>query len=379
MGIQEIRSTTESCKHCFMCRHACPTFLATKLDSHTPRGYALLLSEIDHGYQTWKDSIIERFYQCSRCGLCREDCAYHWAEDEVVRNAREEIVSGNMAPARVSAIASSIRQHGSPYGQKGKGEVSDACVPGRRNADVLYFAGCATRENHPDIARAVGKLLGALRADWTVLREEGCCGAPLFDLGYTKEAHAIAEGMVARIGELNPRLLLTGCPHCFRAFKELYPSWGVPLPEGLAVMHASQYLEQQLDQGSLKAKRKSGVANVCYHDPCQLGRKMGVFDAPRKLIAAAMGSPPRELFHDREKAECCGAGSIMHVTDPALTRRIARVRIQRARETESRIVVTACQNCKAAFQAAASEEGAELQVLDVVELMAGLVEGGAHR
>ena len=38
-----------------MCRHACPTFLATKLDSHTPRGYALLLAEIEAGKIGWTE------------------------------------------------------------------------------------------------------------------------------------------------------------------------------------------------------------------------------------------------------------------------------------------------------------------------------------
>jgi Fe-S oxidoreductase len=373
MGIEEIRETTESCKHCFMCRHACPTFLATKLDSHTPRGYALLLSGIDHGYQTWKDSIIERFYQCSRCGLCREDCAYHWAEDEVVRNAREEIVSGNLAPAKVSAVASSIMKNHSPYGEKGRKSVSGGCVPDRQNADILYYAGCATRESHPEIMQAMEKLLGAFRADWTVLHDEGCCGASLFDLGYTKEAHAIAEELARKVRERNPRLLLTGCAHCFRAFRELFPSWGVSLPKSISVMHTSQYLDLQLEQGSLKTKRRGSFTNVSYHDPCQLGRKLGVFDSPRKLIAAATGSLPLEIFHSREKAECCGAGSSMFMTDPALTQRIARVRIARMREIESRTIVTACQNCKLAFQTAASDEESELQVLDIAELMAQLV------
>ena len=375
MGIQEIRETTESCKHCFMCRHACPTFLTTKLDSHTPRGYALLLSEIDHGYQSWTTAIIDRFYQCSMCGLCREDCAYHWAEDEVVRNAREEIVAGGRAPARVKTIAASLTAHGTPYGQAASSWSPSSCVPDRRGAEVLYFAGCAARHVHPEIPRAVEKVLNALGADWTVLKDEGCCGAPLFELGYTSEAVAAARQLAARVSHLRPRLVVTGCAHCFRAFKELYPAREAGLAKDLQILHVSQYLSLRLREGALKtaagaAGAAARLAPVFYHDPCQLGRKMREYDASRDLIEGITGSAPRELFHTREKAECCGAGSAMVLTDPDLTARVSRKRLETLREIGPATLITACQNCKTAFSSALAGDGDRVRVLDIAEMVA---------
>jgi Fe-S oxidoreductase len=370
MGIREIRETTESCKHCFMCRHACPTFLATKLDSHTPRGYALLLSEIDHGYQSWTPAIIDRFYQCSRCGLCREDCAYHWAEDDVVRNAREEIVAGGRAPGRVTGIAESIAARHSPYGGKTDSWIPPSAASGRKRAEILYFAGCATRQSHPEIARAVEKIMGILGADWTVLGDEGCCGASLFDLGFTEGARQASRRFIGKLKESRARLLLTGCAHCYRAFTELYPQWGVPVPEGVQVMHVSQYLLHQLRKGGLKIPAPLKLGTASYHDPCQLGRKAGEYDAPRQLISMILGAPPRELFHSREKAECCGAGSSMFLTDPHITRKVARVRIQAMRQAGSDVVITACQNCKFAFTDAQRGEASAVRVFDVAELAA---------
>ncbi|HUI72941.1 MAG TPA: (Fe-S)-binding protein [Spirochaetia bacterium] len=373
MGIQEIRQTTESCKHCFMCRHACPTFLATKLDSHTPRGYALLLSEIDHGYQSWTPAIIDRFYQCSRCGLCREDCAYHWAEDEVVRNAREEIVAGGLAPARVKNVADSIVAHHHPYGEAPDAWTPPSAIAGKKKAEILYFAGCATRKSHPEIALAIEKIMGVLGADWTVMGDEECCGAPLFDLGFTEKARETSRRLVGKLKETRARLLLTGCPHCHRAFTELYPSWGSPLPEGLQVMHVSQYLLDQLRHGNLNVAVKAKLGKASYHDPCQLGRKAGEYNAPRALITLAIGNPPRELFHTREKAECCGAGSSMFLTDPQIASQVADKRIQAVREADSDVVITACQNCKQAFMDAQRAKGPPVRVLDVSELMAMVV------
>ena len=362
MGIKDIRETTESCKHCFMCRHACPTFLTTKLDSHTPRGYALLLSEIDHGLQSWTPTIIERFYQCSQCGLCREDCAYHWAEDEVVRNAREEIVAGNLAPERVRQTASSFMADHS------EGWTPTSAAADKKGAEVLYFAGCSTRKSHPEIMQALDRIMRTAGIDWTVMRDEGCCGTPLLELGYTREAETASRALLEKIRALKPKLLLTGCAHCYRALSERKA-------QNPPIVHTSQFLEGQFSKGALKARKRGKLSKLSYHDPCQLGRKMREFDAPRRLIQTVTGSAPLELFHQREKAECCGSGSCMYLTDPQLVRRIARRRLQGLRETDSHVLITACQNCKTGFASAMPLEGFELQVLDVAELVAMTLEG----
>jgi len=368
MGIEEIRETMDSCKHCYMCRHACPTFLATKLDSHTPRGYALLLSEIDHGSQSWTPTVIDRFYQCSLCGLCKEDCAYHWAEDEVVRNAREEIVNHHIAPTRVAAIAQRIITSGSPYeNQRSTIEAASADIE-KKDAKILYFAGCSTRQNHLEIISAVDKVLGSLKIDWTILKEEGCCGTPLWELGYVEEAKRVAKETAERISSLKPTILMSGCPHCIRAFSELYPSWGIAFPASVKIMHTSQYFDLMLSQGKLKL-RKNTLSRAIYHDPCQLGRKLGEYDAPRRLIKFVTGENPVELFHSRQAAECCGAGSVMFLTDGKISKKVAASRMVSISESVSELLVTACQNCKRALGEVQSSKSSNTQVLDIVEII----------
>jgi Fe-S oxidoreductase len=218
--------------------------------------------------------------------------------------------------------------------------------------------------------QALDRILGAVGADWTVMRDEGCCGVPLFELGYTNEAKVASRALVEKIGELQPKLLLMGCAHCYRAFKELFSQWKVSFSKDLHILHTSQYIEGQFSKGALKIKTTKKLSRVSYHDPCQLGRKMREFDAPRKLIQSVVGSPPLELFHHREKAECCGSGSCMYLTDPHLVRRIAQRRIEGMREADSHVLITACQNCKTAFESAIPQEGFDVQLLDLAELVA---------
>ncbi len=375
MGIQDIRETIKSCRFCFMCRHACPTFLATKLDSHTPRGYALLLSQIDEGYREWTKETVDRFYQCSQCGLCREDCEYHWQEDELVRNAREEIVKTDCVPERVKNIASSLIQNGTPYEK----EATTWNVPpeliGKKNTDVLYFAGCSTRQNHPEIIESLNKIFQVVRIDWTVLEDEGCCGTSLYELGYTEEAKKTAKKLTVKISEANPKVLLTGCPHCFRAFKELYPQWEISFLSEFQIVHTSQYLDTLISDGTLKLERNTRFPSLCYHDPCQLGRKTQEYEAPRKLIEAITSKAPLELFHNKGHAECCGAGSVMFLTDPDIAVKVTKKRLESVHETHAEVIITTCQNCKMSFVNAKKEADNNVKVMDVVELVASRLKG----
>jgi len=361
MGIADARETVRACRYCFMCRFACPTFLATKREAITPRGYALLLMQIDGGKQAWTEDIVSAFYQCSLCGLCRENCEYGWPEDDLVRHARQEIVSAGHAPQAVQAAAATLLENGRP-------RADGVSLPvGKSGPEVLYLAGCQARLHHPEIVSATAQLLSALGVEWTVLAEESCCGAGLDDLGYPAEAKQKARALAAQIAQVSPRTIVTGCAHCTRSLKAFYPAWGVDLPAGIPVLHTAEYLSQMAAAGRLKLDGRAAAGGLGYHDPCQLGRKMGVYDAPRALIEAATGSAPRELFHSRALAECCGAGAAAFLAEPAVARRVARVRLERAVEAGVTTLVTACQNCKALLREAA---GDEIQVVDLAELAA---------
>lgn len=374
MGMDAIRETMMNCRHCFMCRHACPTFLATKMDSHTPRGYALLLSEVDRGAISWSGSVADRFYQCSQCGLCRRDCAYGWAEDELVRAAREEIVRAGAVPARVQVVAARLGERGSAH----EGAMPPMPVPaerlGRKKPDVLYIPGNTARYRHPEIIGSMRRIFEHLDADWGISTADDT-GIELYELGYTGEAKEKASAFAGMLAGISPGRVVTSCPHVCRALREQFAALGVALPSAMRVQHTAEFLSEELDAGSLRLSARR-VPSPAYHDPCQLGRKLGVVDQPRKVILAATGAMPLELFHGREAAECCGSGSVMSATDPSISRRVAGLRVLGAVTDEVKTLVTACPNCKEALGAAADENGHGMAVLDLCELAAAALEDG---
>jgi glycolate oxidase len=367
MGIAEARETIRSCRYCFLCRYACPTFQAIRLESVTPRGYALLLMEVDQGRKDWTPTSIARFYQCTQCGLCRQICEYHWPEDELVRHARQAIVEAGQVPANVDALTAGLLSVRS----RSIG-LNAAITPSAQSGEkprLLYFAGCQAMEQRMEIVQANLKLLNAAGIGWEMLEEESCCGAALFELGYTEEARQAAQNLAVRITERQPGILLTGCAHCFRAFIEFYPVWQAGLPAGIQVLHTSQYFHTLMNSGKLQINQNLYGVHVAYHDPCQLGRKMEVYEQPRQLIAAATGTPTLELFHNRELAECCGGGGLMHLTQPEISRHVALVRLQRAVDSGANTLVTACQNCKTSFLNAQNDQSNQIKIMDLSELL----------
>jgi Fe-S oxidoreductase len=317
---------------------------------------------IEKGSQGWTEDITSAFYQCSLCGLGREHCEYTWPEDEMVRHARAQIISSNQAPQKVQNVARIFLENGKPW-------LDPLSLPiDQPNPEVLFLAGCQTRESNPEIIVATAQVFQSLGIKWSVLAKEICCGGGLYDLGFIAEAKEKAQLLSAQIKNLNPGMIVTGCAHCYRTLKEFYPAWGIANLKTFKILHISEFLSQKMEEGRLKLDRVQENGKIGFHDPCMLGRKMGVYDAPRDLIKAVSGRIPIELFHNKEQAECCGAGTAIFQVEPDVARKVASNRLERVREAGVETLVTACQNCKTNLRDANQREG--LRVMDLVELVA---------
>ncbi len=79
-----------------------------------------------------------------------------------------------------------------------------------------------------------------------------------------------------------------------------------------------------------------------------------MYDAPRDLIRSA-GFNITEMQRHGEKSMCCGGGSAGFVREQNVKKRVDQTRKEQVRETEAKLLVTACPECKMMLNAAVEE------------------------
>ena len=213
---------------------------------------------------------------------------------------------------------------------------------------MLYFRGCTAREKQTGIQDATEKLLDLAGVDYHVLEDEKCCGSVLLRTGFIEEAEKqIEENTEVLKGEK----IITSCAGCYKTLKDDY--------EGLDVMHISHLLDNLIKENRLSLKKAD--INVTYHDSCHLGRHCNVYDEPRNVIESV--ADLIEMENNREDGICCGAGGGVKSAYPELAEQMAKSRIEQAKQTGCKTLVTPCPFCKLNL------ENEEIEVLDLTEFL----------
>jgi len=240
--------------------------------------------------------------------------------------------------------------------------------PRRRRADVVYFIGCVS-SFYPrvySIPQSLVQILERAEVEFTALGEdEWCCGYPLYVAGMGDRMAELARHNVQQVRRVGASQIIFTCPSCYYAWAHLYPQ--VTDVSGIQMRHATEFLVELLSEGTLKLGPIEEV--VTYHDPCDLGRKSGVYDPPRDVLAHIPGLELREMAASRENSLCCGGGGDVEVSDPSVSTGVAGRRAAQVAATGARYVVSACQQCKRTLQEGARRHKVRVRAVDVVELV----------
>ena len=322
---------------------------------YTPHRSAQIAMLVASGRLKWTPDVVDAMYWSfnSRIGRVwnRDNASDFFDQDEGDwdRPARADVVDAGAAPAFVKAIEENVKKFGNIYGVK-----DDPAPVGK--ADVLYIVDDTTRAKTPEIAKAMKKLLKAKGVNFAVL-EKGTDGWGLYDLGLWGLAEEKAKQFAGYIKESGAKTVVANCPAVVYSLREWYPKMGIKL--NAKVMHHTEYLEKLGVTGASKGK-------VTYHDSSYLGRYLGEFDAPRKLLKKVSGVELVECFFTGEKANPTGPlyGYInQEWADMVAARRAEELALA------APVVVTAAPSSKRNLSAVAKAKG--IKVLDIAELLAG--------
>lgn len=239
----------------------------------------------------------ELAWGCSNCFRCREACDHRNPVTQTLNDARADYVDSGVAPAGVLAL---LERRVAVEAEHEAAAATLATAPGARaNASQALLLGCRYAKVFPREARAAIRLASSLSGPVSVLR--GCCGAWQRAAGAPAAADAARERLLA---ELGGRRLLVHDPRCAL---ELAPQQPTTLIE---------LASRQIARFEVPARPRP----VRYHDSCALGRGLGLYDEPRRLLSRVTGGTPRELETERNLSRCSGAGGILPLAMPDISK-----------------------------------------------------------
>lgn len=358
------------CNRCGYCQAACPIYDVLRREPATARGRIQLLRAVSEGRLPLSESISRYIYGCTDCQSCRLSCPGGVRTDEIFATARQVIADSEFFPATLAALEERVRTTHNISGEPGENRllwaenllVKPEGLVGKESAEVVLFTGCVSAL-YPmayGILQALVEILQAAEVDFTTLGpEEWCCGYPLLSAGLP--VSELITHNLERVKSLGAKTLVTTCPSCYHMWKSHYP------PNAFQVLHSTEFLAQLVEAGQVPLRPLN--MRVTYHDPCDLGRKSEIYDAPRRIIKAIPGLEFVEMEDHRENALCCGGGGNLETLDAELSGEVARLRLKQAMAAGAEVIVSACQQCERTLTMAARREKARIRVMDVVQLL----------
>lgn len=407
-GVRTVRDYTwrqllqvDACTWCGKCQEACPGF-----NTGFPLSPRDLVQTIDaqllrtavkgngdtaslHGATIRPESL----WACCTCRACEEVCPVQVEQPRLIIDLRRRLVDEGQVDEGLQDALMNLQRYGNSFGQSARKRADwakplDLKLKDARKEEVeyLWFVGdyASYDQRAQEVTRTIARVFQHAGLDVGLLMEkEQNAGNDVRRSG--------EEGLFSMLREKNGKELVKGKfravvttdPHTYNTLKNEYEANGTadngdgaPLA-GKAVLHYSELLDDMLREGKLKVARSLDIT-ASYHDPCYLGRFNGVYEPPRRVLAA-LGVRLVEMPRNRRNSFCCGAGGgrIWMKDTPGIEERPAENRVKEALDLAGvECLVVACPKDLVMFQDAVKTVGAEgrLRIVDLGELVYEAIE-----
>ncbi|MFX1339790.1 MAG: (Fe-S)-binding protein [Promethearchaeota archaeon] len=394
-NLRKVKEAALSCVHCGQCRvanwpikniyYVCPVYktdIIPKFEPYFARGKNIILKGLFWGDLELSQEISDIIFKCTLCGSCEDFChnahndnidfANHkWMENVKVFEAlRADLVEAGFPIETQVPMNKALVELLNPYGRNNKDKLKwfenlDFKIKNanEESSDILYFVGCtaALTPQIQKIAIATAKIFNKLNIDFSIFGEnEICCGSVAIRTGDKKAFEKVKEQNVKLFKEKGIKKIVTSCAGCYRTLKKDY---GERL-NGIEIMHTVEFLKDLIASKDLKLKNLN--IDITYHDPCHIGRHMGLYQIPRDILNKF--SNLFEMKTNRESAMCCGAGGGVKKGFSDLSLEIAKNRVREAIDTGAKTIVSTCPFCYRNIYDAIEALNSNIKMVDLVEL-----------
>ena len=391
-------SATNLCTHCGWCIDACHIYKATKDPTKSPVAKAERIRKVmkgDHDmlskifpYWTGAEKLTEEelndwvnvaYRDCTLCERCVINCPMGVETPQILAAARGALTAVHKNPEILDDLAGmalfkeedmditrddfyhTIHKLESQVQQK----LNDphASIPLEVEADMLYVP---LSGSHTIVPAAI--LFNAAKSSWVMsMYEASNYGLFMAD---TPLAKKIVNRILKEARRLNVKeIIVSECGHAYGVLKWEAPKWFGDAFD-FKVRSVLEVYDEFLAKGLIKVDSSKITGSVTYHDPCNIGRKGGIFEEPRRAIKAAVNDF-REMRPSRVESFCCGGGGGMVANDDWREDRLlyGKVKAEQIKATGADKVVTACDNCLHQIKELSDHYGLNVETSNVSQLL----------
>lgn len=375
----------EACTRCGECLKYCPVYAQRGKEEIDPRGkIQAFKSFIRSQYGVWAKifgpkkldeeklkKFSEMVYRCTLCGECNVSCPVSIDAKHLWTALRETLVEMGRFPEVAGRMKANVLQAHNVSGDENEertewleflDELPDHHYQ-KEKAEIAFFVGCVASffPLVQKIPLAFAQILDKTEVDFTLLGgEEWCCGFPLIGAGMKKEAEVLMQHNLEMVRNKGVKGLVFACPSCYHTWMEKYQT-------EVKIFHSTQFMKKLIDEGKITFREKE--ERVTYHDPCDLGRASGVYEAPREILRAIPGVELVEMAGSREQCKCCGGGGNLEMVDSELSAALAQEKINQIQATGADTVITACQQCVRTILTTARRKEIPINAMDITEFV----------
>ncbi len=270
------RKAAAYCAYCpKLCRFSCPVAEATASETFTPWGKQSILFEVERNILPPTQEYCSLFYACLECHRCLISCEHAVDVVRSLRAGRRRAFEGNSIPSAVATMHAGLRQREEIVHNILKSQFPLLKHSGPTK--LLLMPGCVTTLKDLRSVAAAVKTIRALCGEEFGIFSRYCCGLPLLHAGdiagFEIAARCVADATkgVGTIVVMDPGCAVTLSQH--------YHEHGIAL-EGKVITFvefAASFLQHFRNRVDIPRP-------IAYHDPCHLGRDLGVFAAPRDIL-----------------------------------------------------------------------------------------------
>jgi glycolate oxidase iron-sulfur subunit len=399
------------CMRCGNCQAVCPLYSVTLLEPTVARGKIRLAEATLRKELTPSRILVERFDTCLTCLACVAHCPSGVRVDRIVLAARTYLAEAvGLSPfkrlalevlrrptvlstgSKLLALSQRLAFKRRPIGMSlrfppasparrvlpalprvsFRKQSPRAYVAPAETTRVALFTGCLANYAYPTTAHAAVQVLQALGATVLVPKEQHCCGYPVLWSGSADLAAEMARSQVRVFAGMDVEAVITLCGTCGEAFAKHYPE----LLKGESMGSAAAALAERTHDiakyvGTVRPLDRTLLGRLdlhfTYHQPCHLGRGLGVAREPLDILTAIPGARYSPLS---EPEKCCGGSGSFSFTHYDLADRVRRAKIADIGGTGASLVATGCSACRIHLEEGLVQAGSSQRVVHTVEILA---------